>query len=1098
MTADDNQSRTRTALPSPVDLTRTSEPRPTSSDDDGATHERHPTASAQLRDPERYEMIAEHGRGGLGRVSRAHDHELGRDIAIKELISRDHLSEVRFLREALITARLEHPGIVPIYEAGRWPDGTPFYAMKLVSGRSLRQLIAERTTVEQRIGLLHHVIAVADAIAYAHGRNIIHRDLKPANVIVGEFGETIVIDWGLAKDLSTSEDSGIRGGPPSSPHDSDLTAAGSILGTPAYMAPEQERGEPVDQRADVFAIGAMLWELCALKRVPPTERSHRHRMLRHAGIDRDLIAIIDKALDPDPAGRYPDAGALAADLKAFKAGARIAARSYSLLAMLVHWTRRHRALALSIVAAVAVAAASSMLYVRNIAAERDRAEASNNGLILEHAMLLLRSDPTAAFDLLDTYTGSDPQRLALLRAQAQGLGLSRARLRPHTRQIFFARTLADGTLITFDADGTVARTLVLGPTTSSTRTIARGATPQPTVDYAEARHLLAYACDATAICLLDVQSEQPRQPPSSGSPLAPAALAFSPSGDQLAAISAHGETSVWQLRGEGPPVLVHQHVFAGGGAMQFVDEHTLVAQSADRIQIIHLSTPDPQRGEVTELMVPGASNLSVSGPLQLAAVGTGAGLLEIIDTRTGQITARESICKGYVNAVHVLSGRSAIAYACEDGDAGIWDLALRARSVVGYAEGGVVALASTSDGRFLLAGSKTGKLLAYDFSTRLLSTYLGHGIRIAVLLPPAPGFPSIVSADVTGTVRTWPLPEPPARVAITTTAPMSRAVLLPGNGPLIATIEDGAIPWVRRDGTTGSLSGHNPQHFFFTMSATHPRFAMYGIDDEVELWSFEPRAQNRRLNTRHAATAAVFTTDDAHLVVGSRDGTLTEWSLDDDSHHDLGTVREPILLLRDLPNSATVVAGTASGAVWLADAAGLRQIGKEAAAIMLAARSSDARWLAVATSQGVVRLYDLVTHQASTILHTASWVDFVTFSPDNKELVIATDERMVAVATAAPLAPRAEAVAGEPALRWREVGLAARFGAFSPDNKWFAITCDHGDIWFYRRHDDRWLYLPTGATNVSFGRFSDDGAYFTASDASGRALLIDMHADPFR
>src|SRR4051812_32864793 len=152
------------------------------------------------RNPKRYRVLGEHGRGGLGRVSRVHDRDLGRDIAIKELISRGHVSEVRFLREALITARLEHPGIVPVYEAGRWPDGTPFYAMKLVAGRSLRELIAERKTVDDRLGLLHHVIAVADAIAYAHGRNIIHRDLKPANIIVGDFGETIVIDWGLAKD----------------------------------------------------------------------------------------------------------------------------------------------------------------------------------------------------------------------------------------------------------------------------------------------------------------------------------------------------------------------------------------------------------------------------------------------------------------------------------------------------------------------------------------------------------------------------------------------------------------------------------------------------------------------------------------------------------------------------------------------------------------------------------------------------------------------------------------------------------------------------------------------------------------------------------
>lgn len=356
-----------------------------------------------VRSFERYELVAEHGRGGLGRVSRAHDRELGRDVAIKELINRTHISEVRFLREALITARLEHPGIVPVHEAGRWPDGTPFYAMKLVAGRPLRDLIAERSTVEQRLALLHHVIAVADAIAYAHGRNIIHRDLKPANVIVGDFGETIVIDWGLAKDLSLPDLPGGSGDDrPPSP-DAGLTNTGTILGTPAYMAPEQARGENVDQRADVFAIGAMLWELSALQRVPPDEVHLRHRILRGAGIAPDLVTIIDKALARDPARRYPDAGALAADLKAFKAGARIAARDYSLPAVLVHWTRQHRALAFSVCVALLAASTTAIFYIRGIRREQRRtqttlmlAERERDRAKLAEASLILEKDPTTA------------------------------------------------------------------------------------------------------------------------------------------------------------------------------------------------------------------------------------------------------------------------------------------------------------------------------------------------------------------------------------------------------------------------------------------------------------------------------------------------------------------------------------------------------------------------------------------------------------------------------------------------------------------------------------------------------------------------------
>jgi hypothetical protein len=388
-------------------------------------------APLQYRDPDRYELLGEHGRGGIGRVQRAHDKELGRNVAIKELIKRGDIGEVRFLREAMITARLEHPGIVPIHEAGRWPDGTPFYVMKLVAGRSLKELIEERATVDERIGLLHHVIAVADAVAYAHERDIIHRDLKPANVIAGDFGETVVIDWGLAKDLQASDGVSSAEGPYRTPERSDLTVVGSVLGTPLYMSPEQSRGEWVDQRTDVYAIGAMLWQLCSLEPVPPTTVRERERMLRHARIDRDLIAIITKALAADSAMRYRNAGELAADLKAFKSGARIAARDYSLVAMLAHWIRRHRVIALMVAITTTLAIAGSVMYVRNIANARDRADAAaaraetqrllaaseRDHARLAEASAVLDKDPTRARQVLEQVPLHTPQ-YALLRGRA--------------------------------------------------------------------------------------------------------------------------------------------------------------------------------------------------------------------------------------------------------------------------------------------------------------------------------------------------------------------------------------------------------------------------------------------------------------------------------------------------------------------------------------------------------------------------------------------------------------------------------------------------------------------------------------------------------
>jgi len=263
-----------------------------------------------------YDIAGKFAQGGIGRILKAHDPILGRTVALKELlIAGNQLDEERFIREVLLTARLQHPGIVPVYAAGRWPSGAPFYAMKLVSGRSFDQVIADARTLPARLALLPHVLAIAETVAYAHAQGIIHRDLKPGNVLVGEFGETVVIDWGLAKQLGVDEPatSGPRPEPaadvapvpdrvapitpphpeaatvldsprppPEAPPDlspepapddlpqkpattrdplstAQLTRVGAVVGTPGYMSPEQADGAETDPRTDVFALGAILY-----------------------------------------------------------------------------------------------------------------------------------------------------------------------------------------------------------------------------------------------------------------------------------------------------------------------------------------------------------------------------------------------------------------------------------------------------------------------------------------------------------------------------------------------------------------------------------------------------------------------------------------------------------------------------------------------------------------------------------------------------------------------------------------------------------------------------------------------------------------------
>jgi len=338
-----------------------------------------------------YVIAQEIARGGMGRILSARDRRLGRRVAIKEVLATDVVLARRFEREARITARLQHPSIISVHEAGTWPNGQPFYAMPLVSGRSLDEAIEAADGFEARFGLVPNVLAIADAMAYAHGQRVIHRDLKPRNVVVGEFGETIVIDWGVAKHLDAGPpgvDSGVspRGPAAGDPADSGETAAGDLIGTPAYMPPEQASGPAVDERADVYAIGAILYHVLA-GRPPYTGRkvSEVFDQLTKRAPARlgeiapetptDLVAIVEHAMARDPAKRYRTARELAEDLHRFQTGQLVGAHRYSPRQLLLRWVRRHITAIAALAAAVVVGVCIGVVALTKVVdAERDAQE----------------------------------------------------------------------------------------------------------------------------------------------------------------------------------------------------------------------------------------------------------------------------------------------------------------------------------------------------------------------------------------------------------------------------------------------------------------------------------------------------------------------------------------------------------------------------------------------------------------------------------------------------------------------------------------------------------------------------------------------------
>ena len=281
-------------------------------------------------DAEHYQLLGEVARGGIGTITKAYDRRLSREVALKQL--RDGRSgRGRFIREAMLTARLQHPSIIPVHELGRFASGEPFLAMKLVHGQSLREAIDERPSLEQRLELIGNVIAVADAISYAHSQRVIHRDLKPSNVLIGAFGETVVIDWGLAKDLDAEDPFEPPTPSPAPGEPIDITKTGDILGTPVYMPPEQALGESVDERADVYSLGALLYHVIA--GTAPFSGRDGIEVVRKVvsssppiltavvpGVSADLAAIVARAMARPKDQRYAQARALADDLRRYQLG----------------------------------------------------------------------------------------------------------------------------------------------------------------------------------------------------------------------------------------------------------------------------------------------------------------------------------------------------------------------------------------------------------------------------------------------------------------------------------------------------------------------------------------------------------------------------------------------------------------------------------------------------------------------------------------------------------------------------------------------------------------------------------------------------------
>ena len=761
-----------------------------SGDDDTATPEpsaRLPdqaTARADLEslpqvDARLYAVGMELGRGGMGRILAARDRKLRRNVVIKVLRAPSPGHQARFEREALITARLQHPSIVRVYDAGTL-GGEPFYAMELVRGQSLDRVVAGADDAPARLALLPHVIAISEALAYAHSEGVIHRDLKPANVLVGSFGETVVIDWGLAKDrLRNDPDSidparRVLGPHDSAPPHSELTIEGAVMGTPSYMPPEQARGEPADERSDVYAIGAILYTV--LSGTPPISGDRALDDARAGGIQPirerapetpdELVTIVEHAMAFDPAERYATARELADDLRRFAAGKLVARHSYTAGALIRRWLRRYRAPVIAAGAALAILGILSFVGVRQLASERDRAEHDataattaldeqrdrTDNLVIHQAESALATDPTTAVAWL--------QRLS-----ERGLD------RPRAREI---------------ADDAAARGIAFelaGPRGNLARVVVAASDAATAYTAGDDGHVWRWQLDAWRGDDLEGHA----------GPIE--AIAASPDGWWLATAGTDRVVRLWRL---------------------FTGEIRALTGHAGAVHAVAFS-PDGNT----------VASTSEDGALWLWTVETGAGRKAIADDQP-----LRPIVWGH-------DGKRLWAGAA-DGRVIEYDvMAGKQVATVRPHAKPVRLLALSPDGTRLASGGNDGAVDAWSVADSRVRSLGAHGDAVRDLAW-APDGRRLVSAG-DGSIRVYDFAIGTTIVLDAGGARLNAIAISPDGGWVAAAGGDGAVRvWPISGGTPRMLSGHRAAVRSVGFSPNGARLLSAGDDRRLRLWPLEP------------------------------------------------------------------------------------------------------------------------------------------------------------------------------------------------------------------------------------------------------------------